>query len=705
MIKHYVGARYVPKFASPVEWAADTSYEALTIVTFNNASYTSKIQVPPTVGNPANNPQYWALTGNYNAQVEQYRQETETVSNNLTTEITNRKNADSALQDQISAKATSLQTQISEERTERSQQDAVLSARMNEFTKLPDGSLSTAADAELVDIRVKADGNTASTAGNAVREQITELKNDLYTSFPITPTTETNRYIGQTLNIGAWEKGSIAYFPITEDRFKNRKFTMKSTSPINYMAIGFSNVFPSYGITLTNGYYVKTSRSELSAKSQESSLFVVIAYETADQSKISLYVDFSDSELNSDRISVVQDQIDATNDTIDSIVTSEINLLEDATMYGGYHYPHYNTTKEANTACNCFSPIPVRAGQTYYFRRIWSNFSFIKLSDGNYVSFNSSTSVVNGSYTPSKDGEAYITVESVRDASSALLTTSEPMYDTEHYSTKFVPNKLAVPKTYYVKKDGSGDFTKLSDAIIEATKYMDSIVFVGPGTWDLIDELGSEYIESVGINNRGLYLKNRVHLIFASNSKVTCNYTGTTASVRAWLSAFNAGEYGFTLENCRLEASNCRYAIHDERDADTDQYTNIYKNCSMYMNNSTNTETTAHQCIGGGLGVNGHIVIENCDFESVNTRAVPSSAYTPVSYHNSAGSGKNRIDASGVYMINGTFRLNWYGASTEKTKCYVHDCSLTHSIINDAETSGSTNENMEVIAWNNEIRS
>lgn len=77
MVKQYVGARYVPKFANPVDWAPSTSYEALTIVTFNNASYTSKIPVPPTVGNPANNPQYWALTGNYNAQVEQYRQETE----------------------------------------------------------------------------------------------------------------------------------------------------------------------------------------------------------------------------------------------------------------------------------------------------------------------------------------------------------------------------------------------------------------------------------------------------------------------------------------------------------------------------------------------------------------------------------------------------------------------------------------------------
>ena len=73
----------------------------------------------------------------------------------------------------------SLQEQITAEVKERTLQEKVLSARMDEFTKLPDGSLSTAADAELVDIRVKADGTSATTAGNAVREQFTKLKSAL----------------------------------------------------------------------------------------------------------------------------------------------------------------------------------------------------------------------------------------------------------------------------------------------------------------------------------------------------------------------------------------------------------------------------------------------------------------------------------------------------------------------------------------------
>ena len=108
---HYVGARYVPKFANPLEWASGTAYEALTIVTFNNASYTSKVPVPPTVGNPANNPQYWALTGNYNAQVEQYRQEV-SENNDKITELTESVNTNSNNIAQLTESTNNIQNSL-----------------------------------------------------------------------------------------------------------------------------------------------------------------------------------------------------------------------------------------------------------------------------------------------------------------------------------------------------------------------------------------------------------------------------------------------------------------------------------------------------------------------------------------------------------------------------------------------------------------
>ena len=69
----YTGMRYVPVFADPPEWSSANSYEPLEIVIHEGNSYTSKTFVP--VGIAISDPQYWALTGNYNAQVEQYRQE------------------------------------------------------------------------------------------------------------------------------------------------------------------------------------------------------------------------------------------------------------------------------------------------------------------------------------------------------------------------------------------------------------------------------------------------------------------------------------------------------------------------------------------------------------------------------------------------------------------------------------------------------
>lgn len=77
----YIGSRYVPIFADPIEWDIHRSYESLTIVTHDGESYTSKCNVGP--GIDITNERYWAKTGAYNAQVEQYKNEVKDLSSQV----------------------------------------------------------------------------------------------------------------------------------------------------------------------------------------------------------------------------------------------------------------------------------------------------------------------------------------------------------------------------------------------------------------------------------------------------------------------------------------------------------------------------------------------------------------------------------------------------------------------------------------------
>lgn len=86
--RQYVGARYVPKVMG--EWNKALQYEALSIVTYSGNSFTSKVPVPANID--ISNKSYWVNTGNYNAQVELYRQETAQLENHLNNEIIDRKN-------------------------------------------------------------------------------------------------------------------------------------------------------------------------------------------------------------------------------------------------------------------------------------------------------------------------------------------------------------------------------------------------------------------------------------------------------------------------------------------------------------------------------------------------------------------------------------------------------------------------------------
>ena len=79
--RQYIGARYVPFIDG--DWSATRDYEPLTVILGPDGnSYTSKTFVP--AGTLLSDTTYWVKTGNYNAQVEAYRQEVIAIDEKVT---------------------------------------------------------------------------------------------------------------------------------------------------------------------------------------------------------------------------------------------------------------------------------------------------------------------------------------------------------------------------------------------------------------------------------------------------------------------------------------------------------------------------------------------------------------------------------------------------------------------------------------------
>ena len=237
----YVGARYVIKIyenksdPSSAEWDRDTGYEPLTLTTWQYGSYLSKKFVPSTVGDPANNPEYWAQTGFYNGQIADLKHDIDAANaariagdNSLQAAVDNaiqlinaeqsaRENADGNLQNSINANTESIAAEVANrtnadgvlagsinsvasdltaEVGARTTADGALSARIDEIVA-PSGEAPSAA--EVLDARVGADGTTYNSLGAAIRGQVTNLQNvaDCY-GFRFTiipPTAETTSFV------------------------------------------------------------------------------------------------------------------------------------------------------------------------------------------------------------------------------------------------------------------------------------------------------------------------------------------------------------------------------------------------------------------------------------------------------------------------------------------------------------------------------
>ena len=295
----------------------------------------------------------------------------------------------------------------------------------------------------------------------------------------------------------------------------------------------------------------------------------------------------------------------------------------------------------------------------------------------------------------------------------------------------------AVSKKYTVRKDSVNPGSELLDGILEAVQTPNSVVYVEEGTYDLIDEFkkkyGNDFVTNytIGTSPYGIVLRNGVHVVFSPKAKVVAilpDYVFGESShikdARTDFSPFNSGAGGFTIEGLTIEATNCRYCVHDDRGnrkdgtEGIDFYTNRYINCNMTLDNRNSrinkTPTVEEpedwqygytQAIGGGFGTNGVIEIKNCIFMSYKTNPqISGDTFPVVSWHNSLvsdTSAKSKIYLTDNYFKNkGYFRFQAYGNSTQKSELIATGNSFGASI----EVQHSNPDNIEVTEWNNIVR-
>lgn len=191
--RQYIGARYVPIFGrkgeESIQWDNSAPYEPLTIVLHQGNSFTSRQYVP--AGVDITNATYWASTGVYNAQIEQYRQEvlqfgdritnTENAITNLDTTLTNKIDTlDTTLTDKIDTLDTKLTGDISDLNTSLSGEIDALDTKLTGDISNVNTSLSGEIDA--LDTKLTGDISNVGTSLSELDTRVTDAIAQLETT-------------------------------------------------------------------------------------------------------------------------------------------------------------------------------------------------------------------------------------------------------------------------------------------------------------------------------------------------------------------------------------------------------------------------------------------------------------------------------------------------------------------------------------------
>ena len=557
------------------------------------------------------------------------------------------------------AQDTSLASQIAQEASTRSQQDAVLQAEIDQIIA-PSGEAPSAA--EVQNARIGVDGTTYDTLGNAIRGQVSDLKNaiDANTGFDdITSFDDRGYYPCATIGYTVPESFT------TSGNYGCMQISVKAGDR--------------YKITGTGG---ESARLYAFANSSRTVVENAEANETATDKQIQAPVDgyLFINTLKANNRAVYKAYINGFSDY--GLQWIDITDINPNGVYSGQTIGVQFAEKPTNQSATYGSQVvnvikgeKIRItgkGATSY--RLWA------FTDVNryIVSVSSGGITVNDLIiTAPVDGFLY------------FQTDKTQTYKIETYSIADERKQIIV----YPFDSIDNFYNKFRQAW--NTRNCD--VYIRSGTYTMtnafVNALMNDSVPGVPIGNGCRYF-------FDPTARVVCDYTGENVNVKNTFSPFDSQNIGgdYEIHGLHLTAKNIKYAIHDESNSSIESTKHLYKNCTIICDNTAlgTDGWNLSKCIGGGLGAYESVEIDNCIFETTNLN--PEYLGADVSYHDPANGSVCDAD---IYIKSSWFKNSFRSASYvnvtgAKANIMINSCSFG--------ISNSYGENHIVREWNNETR-
>ena len=562
----------------------------------------------------------------------------------------------------------------------------VLIGRMDQFASLPDGS--TAGDAELLDIRIGANGVTYPSAGDAVRGQYNDgiqwadsifvtsgVKRNI--TFDVTGKFYSTNY--PVVGGGSILATNAHYDMSNEVTLKRGEMAVIKTYvnnqnvvPIVYKENGsfFNAILPREEGTYTFTFTAHDSD-------------MTIVFSGNNQHVREAYILSTYTTLQNAVNQLTDDVVEVNQTVADTVLPS--NMLDYSLKMEGYILNGSGQVVGATDEYNVYI-VDIKPNTEYHFNRLSHSISQIWVyteDDEPIGSLYALGLVTNWDSTFISPANAYILKATV--TNTYVDTAYFGSYYAQWYEgkTKVLSDKVILPtnESEFVTVGANEEFTDLKSAFAYA-RANDKGVIIKAGVYHLFPESDAD---------TGLLLPKHV-IGYGSIIYVYCE-------IENWnYSPFNVNSnYDETIvEGVTINVTGCRYCIHDEMYNKLSAYHHVYKNLTLIHNSTSSEVLIAPRAIGGGLGNSGVVEINNCYLESGIT-------YGDVDYH-SNGLGTQTGDCT-VYVNDCVFRhavsMTKIGTSTDfLNTMYVSNCLFGQYLPNDG-----TNVNVKIVAWNNVLRS